>query len=145
MLDMNIALIGAPGTGKTTFMQKALGLADTTPPTQCHRKWTIENIPYMVRFVELKIDDVHVKPGNVIEWPKAADDAAPPRIDGAITMYDVTVKESLAGVPEMMSQCSRGAWKRRVANAVCRHTGQGTHPLRSCRQQMRPAPRASRS
>ncbi|KAH3910147.1 hypothetical protein HBI56_223230 [Parastagonospora nodorum] len=103
MLDMNIAVIGAPGTGKTTFMQKALGLADTTPPTQCHRKWTIDNIPYVVRFVELKIDDIHVKPGNVIEWPKAADDAAPPRIDGAITMYDVTVKESLAGVPELMS------------------------------------------
>jgi ABC-type dipeptide/oligopeptide/nickel transport system ATPase component len=123
MLDMNIAVIGAPGSGKTTFMQKAIGLPDTTLSTQCHRKWTIDNIPYVVRFVELKIDDIHVKPGNVIEWPKTANDVAVPRIDGAITIYDVTVKESLAGVPDMMSQCDHGAWKCIVANSVCRHTG----------------------
>jgi hypothetical protein len=104
MLDMNIAVIGAAAVGKTTFMQKALGLPDTTPTTQCHRKWTMDGIPYHVRLVELKIDDIHAKPGNTIEWPKTANGMAVPRVDGAITMYDVTVKESLASVPDMMSQ-----------------------------------------
>jgi hypothetical protein len=104
MLDMNIAVIGAAAVGKTTFMQKALGLPDTTPTTQCHRKWTMDGIPYHVRLVELKIDDIHAKPGNTIEWPKTANGMAVPRVDGAITVYDVTVKESLASVPDMMSQ-----------------------------------------
>jgi hypothetical protein len=103
MLDMNIAVIGAPGSGKTSFMRKALGLPETTPPTQCSRKWTIDGTPYAVRLVELKIDDVNFKAGNVIEWPKIANETAVPRIDGAVTVYDVTGKESLAGVPDMMS------------------------------------------
>jgi hypothetical protein len=104
MLDMNIAVIGAAGSGKTFFMHKALGLPETTLPHQCQRKWTMDGIPYVVRFVELRIDDIHVKPGNIIEWPKTAHGVAVPRIDGAITVYDVTVKESLAGVPDMMSE-----------------------------------------
>lgn len=102
MLDMNIAVIGADGAGKSTFVRKALGLADTTPPNQCHRKWSIDNIQHVVRLVELDIDDVQVKTGNAIEWPKTAHGAPVPRIDAAITVYDVTVKESLAGVPEML-------------------------------------------
>lgn len=106
MLDMNLAVIGTPGSGKTSFMRKALGLPDNTPSAQCHRKWTIDNTPYVVRFVELLIDDIRMKPGNVIEWPKTANDVTVPRIDGAITIYDVTVKESLAGVPDMMSAYS---------------------------------------
>jgi len=114
MLDMNIAVIGAPGSGKSSFMRKALGLPETTPPNMCHRKWTIDGTSYIVRFVELKIDDIHVKPGNVIEWPKAVQELAVPRVDGAITMYDVTVKESLAGVPDMMSQYTQVQQSRRT-------------------------------
>jgi hypothetical protein len=106
MLDMNIAVIGAPASGKSSFMRKALGLPDNTPPAMCQRKWTIDGSQYVVRFVELRIDDIHIKPGNIIEWPKTVQDVAVPRVDGAITMYDVTVKESLAGIPEMMSQCT---------------------------------------
>jgi ABC-type dipeptide/oligopeptide/nickel transport system ATPase component len=107
MLDMNIAVIGAPGSGKSSFMRKALGLPDNTPPSLCHRKWTIDGTSYIVRFVELKIDDIHVKPGNAIEWPQAVQELAVPRVDGAITIYDVTVKESLAAVPDMMSKFAR--------------------------------------
>jgi hypothetical protein len=149
MLDMNIAVIGAPGAGKTTFMRKALGLPENTPPAQCHRKWTIDGIPYAVRLVELKIDDVHPKPGNTIEWPKTAHGTAVPRIDAAITVYDVTVKESLASVPDMMSQYMQ---LRKSACLCPRSTDiprsypvQSSGPIRSCCLQMRSAPCASRS
>ncbi|KAF1916990.1 ras guanine nucleotide exchange factor domain-containing protein [Ampelomyces quisqualis] len=107
MLDMNIAVIGAPRSGKTSFMRKALGLHNATPPAHCRRKWTIDGIPYAVRLVELKIDDVHATTGNVIEWPTTANETAVPRIDGAVTIYDVTGKESLEGVPDMMSILSK--------------------------------------
>jgi len=103
MLDMNIAVIGAAGAGKSSFMRTALGLPDTTAPAMCHRKWTIEGIPYVVRFVEVTIGDIEVKTGNVIEWPPTVQELAVPRVDGAITIYDVTDKESLEKVPDMMS------------------------------------------
>jgi GTPase SAR1 family protein len=103
MLDINIVVIGAPATGKSCFIRKALGLPENTPPTLCHRKWTIEGTPYVVRFFELRFDDIHVSERGSIEWPKTIQDMVVARVDGAITMYDVTNQDSLAKVPEMLS------------------------------------------
>lgn len=104
MLDINIAVIGASGTGKSTLIRKALGLPERTPPTMCHRKWTIDGTPYVVRLYELQFDDIHAGERNTIEWPKTIHDQPFPRIDGAITMYDVTNPETLPKVPDMLSK-----------------------------------------
>ncbi|KAH7090392.1 ras guanine nucleotide exchange factor domain-containing protein [Paraphoma chrysanthemicola] len=121
MLDMNIAVIGAPSVGKSSFIRRALGLPENTSPAMCHRKWTIDGSQYVVRLVELHIDDVHIKPGNILEWPKTVHDLAVPRVDAAITMYDVTVKESLAGVPEMMNVLSKAHIPFILVAAKCDH------------------------
>ncbi|KAH8717084.1 ras guanine nucleotide exchange factor domain-containing protein [Phaeosphaeriaceae sp. PMI808] len=107
MPDMNIAVIGASGSGKSAFVRKALGLPEYTLASNCFRKWTIDGSPYVVRLLELNIDQVHVKSGNAIEWPKTVQGVAVPHVDGAVTLYDVTVKESLTGVPEMMNTLSK--------------------------------------
>lgn len=104
MHDINIAVIGARATGKSTFIRRALGLPDATPPANCSRKWTIDSVPYVVRFVEMFIEDVHVGDRNSIKWPETLRDLATPRIDAAITVYDVTSQDSLAKVPEMLSE-----------------------------------------
>lgn len=103
MQDINIAVIGAPSTGKSTFIRRALSLADTTAPSNCSRKWTIDGVPYMVRFVEVSIAHLHAGERNTVQWPETVHDVATPRIDGAVTIYDVTSQDSLAKVPEMLS------------------------------------------
>lgn len=105
MLDLNIAVIGAPGSGKSALIRKALGLPDKTASAMCHRKWTIDGTPYVVRLLEMRFDDVHAGERNTIEWPKQCHNVAIPRVDGAITMYDVTNRESLPEVPDMLSEC----------------------------------------
>jgi GTPase SAR1 family protein len=103
MQDLNLAVLGARGTGKSAFIRRALGLPDTTQPAACTRKWTIDGVPYLVRFLEMSFNDVQIGDRHRIQWPDTCHDMATPRIDAAITLYDVTAQDSLARVPEMLS------------------------------------------
>jgi hypothetical protein len=64
---------------------------------------TIDGTPYLVRFLEINFNDVHVGERSIIKWPETIHDFATPRIDAAVTLYDVTHHESLGKVPEMLS------------------------------------------
>jgi predicted kinase len=104
MQDINIAVLGASGTGKSTFIRRALKLPDNTTPAVCTRKMTIDGGYYVVRFLELCFNDISIGERSSIKWPETIDDLATPRIDGAVTIYDVTNHDSLTRVPEMLSQ-----------------------------------------
>jgi GTPase SAR1 family protein len=104
MLDINIAVIGASATGKSCFIRRALGLPENTPHTMCHRKWTLEGTPYVVRLFELQLEEIKISDRSQIEWPKTIHGMTIPRVDGAITIYDVTNQKSLANIPEILSQ-----------------------------------------
>ncbi|CBX93412.1 hypothetical protein IAQ61_009105 [Plenodomus lingam] len=107
MQDINIAIIGGPATGKSTFIRRALGLSDTTASSNCVRKWTIDGTPYMVRFLEMPMDDLHAGERNTIAWPATIHDIATPRMDAAIAIYDVTNQDSLSQVPETLNTLSK--------------------------------------
>ena len=117
MHTVNIAVIGAPGIGKSTFIRRALGLPDSTPPNHCSRKWTIDGIPYIVRFLELLLEDVHIGDRSFVKWPETIHGMPIQRMDGVVTMYDVTTQKSLLNVPEMLSECTlRGAFSNGLTN-----------------------------
>ena len=101
--DLCFAVLGARGVGKSTFIRRALGLPDSTAPAACTRKWTIDGTPYLVRFLEMSFNDVQIGENHRIRWPETTHDMSTPRIDGAITLYDVTSQDSLARVPEILS------------------------------------------
>lgn len=102
MQDINIAVLGARGTGKSSFVRRALGLPDSTASAMCSRKWSIDDTPYVVRLLEIDFNDVHIGERNTLKFPETIDDLATPRIDGAVTIYDVTKQESVKKVPEML-------------------------------------------
>jgi hypothetical protein len=104
MQDINIAVLGARGTGKTTFIRRALSLPNTGAAGMHSRKMAIDGGYYIVRFLEIGFSEIHIGPGNTLQWPETIDNYEMPRIDGAVTIYDVTDEESLANVPEMLSQ-----------------------------------------
>ncbi|KAL1606665.1 hypothetical protein SLS60_004072 [Paraconiothyrium brasiliense] len=102
MQDINVAVLGARGSGKSTFIRHALNLPNAGPGAVCTRKMTIDGGLYVVRFLEMSINDVQVRDQNFIKWPDTFEDLVTPRIDGAITIYDVTSEQSLARVPEVL-------------------------------------------
>ncbi|KAK5175027.1 uncharacterized protein LTR77_000163 [Saxophila tyrrhenica] len=101
--DINIAILGAEGVGKSTFMQKALDLDDLPGSQAAERKLSIKGEEYIVRLLELSIDDVDIdEDDNTVSWPETIEDKMMPRIDGALTLYDVKDQGSLEYVPEML-------------------------------------------
>ena len=64
---------------------------------------TIDGGYYIVRFLEMTLNEVQLGDQNAIRWPQISEDLGTPRIDGAVTIYDVTSQESLKGVPDMLS------------------------------------------
>lgn len=102
MQDINVAVLGASGAGKSTFIRRALNLPNAALGAVCTRKMTIDGGLYVVRFLEMSINDVQIRDQNCIKWPESVDGLPTPRIDGAVTLYDVTSEQSLARVPEIL-------------------------------------------
>ncbi|KAF2258752.1 ras GEF [Lojkania enalia] len=102
MQDLNIAVLGARGSGKSSFVRRALYLPNAPPSAVCTKKMQIDGGYYLVRFLEMSFSEIHIGGANTIKWPEAVDNFAAPRIDGAITIYDVTNHESLDRVPKML-------------------------------------------
>ncbi|KAF2115597.1 ras guanine nucleotide exchange factor domain-containing protein [Lophiotrema nucula] len=102
MQDMNIVVLGARGAGKSNFIRGALSLTSAGYSAIGSRKMEIDGGYYVVRLLEVSIDDVHIEPGNVIKLPETVDDYAMPRIDGAVILYDVMNFKSLEFVPNLL-------------------------------------------
>lgn len=87
-------------------MQKALGL--TSPPSTqaAERRISIEGTDYLVRMLELPVDEVDIDNDDLtVSWPETIEDKVMPKIDGALTLYDVKDQGSLESIPEMLSEC----------------------------------------
>ncbi len=67
------------------------------------RKLSIKGEDYIVRLLELPIEDVDIdEDDNTVSWPETIEDKMMPRIDGALTLYDVKDQASLEHVPGML-------------------------------------------
>lgn len=106
MQEINIGVLGAAGVGKTTFVQRILELKARPASAFSARKMAIDGVIYLVRLVEIPFDDIDIGDDEGITWPDTIDDLATPRIDGAFALYDVMNQETLAKIPEMLSQSS---------------------------------------
>ncbi|KAF2793913.1 ras GEF [Melanomma pulvis-pyrius CBS 109.77] len=121
MQDINIAVLGARGAGKSVFIRRAMNLPSAVTSAICTRKMTIDGGYYIVRFLEMSFNEIHVGERNTIKWPETMDDLATPRIDGAVTLYDVTSKESLTRVPEMLNVLSKSSLPFVLVACKCDH------------------------
>lgn len=105
MSVINVAVIGAEGVGKTTFLQKALDLPSRPRAPSAEQKILHQSTPYLVRLLEIPIGAVNVDDDDdSICWPDTIGNRMTPKIDGALTLYDVKDKSSLDQVPEVLSE-----------------------------------------
>lgn len=102
--EINIAVLGAKDVGKSTFIQRALGLSHPPYSHAAERKIPIDGRIHIVRLLELPIDDVDIDDDDVVEWPETIANKMMPKIDGTLTLYNVNDKSSLEAVPEMLSE-----------------------------------------
>lgn len=107
MSDINIAVIGSNGVGKSTLIQRALGLR--TPPTSIASslRMSVDNIVYTVSLIELDLESFDIAPERKIRWPKQINGHIVPRMDGALLLYDVMNRESILELPHALSESLR--------------------------------------
>ena len=87
-------------------MQKALDVPHSAASRAAERKISVKGSDYIVRLLEISIDDVDWDDDDgTVGWPETIDDKMLPRIDGALVLYDIVDARSLEKVPEMLSKC----------------------------------------
>ena len=103
MQDINIAVVGGRGAGKSAFIRRALDMANAPPKAVCMRTMTVDGCAHTVRLLEMTFADMRIGAERTsIQWPDAVEDTANPRIDGAIAVYDVMNRESFAPIPKTL-------------------------------------------
>jgi hypothetical protein len=102
--EINVAVLGAPKVGKSTFIQQAFDLAQMPLVSFTRRKMSLDGTIYIVRLIELGYNDLDMDDDQCICWPDTIEEQPVPAIDGAFTLYDVTNRDSLMQMPETLSK-----------------------------------------
>lgn len=99
--QVNIAIVGSVGVGKSSFIQQSLGLAAHPTSAVTSHRINIDSATFVVRMLECQLEDVIIDRDNRITWPT---DPCMPTVDAACTLYDVSNKDSYQDVPVVLSE-----------------------------------------
>lgn len=105
MESLNIAIIGSRGVGKSSFVQRVLGLSRPPISDSSSLRMVIDNRNYSVTLLELDLEHFDITADQPIRWPKQVNGHILPRVDGALILYDVTNKETTVELPRTLSTC----------------------------------------
>lgn len=116
METFNIAIIGAEGVGKSSFVQRILNL--TRPPISnaSTTRRTIDNVSHNVMLLELDLEHFELDPELPIQWPKQINGHIIPRVDAALILYDVMNKTTISQLPQTMGKLPPIQWPPNEAN-----------------------------
>lgn len=123
MESYNIAIIGAIGVGKSTFVQRILGLSRPPISTASSVRISVDSASYMITLLELDLDSFELNTPQPIQWPKQINGHIVPRVDAALVLYDVTNKDTIRELPQtlgMLNQHFPREWRLR------------SRPIRAC-------------
>jgi GTPase SAR1 family protein len=105
METINIAVIGAEGVGKSTFIQQ---LRRAPRPSSAHvttSRYDVDGTTYLVTLVELDLESIiELDPNQPVHWPKQIGGHMIPRLNGALILYDVANQGSMREVAPIMSE-----------------------------------------
>lgn len=103
MLQMNLVLVGAPNVGKSTFMQHTLDLPYLPSSFSATKKMSLDDTIYLVRLIELDVDDIAISANNDLIFPRALPDGRylPDRIHGALAVFDSSDLTTLTKYPHL--------------------------------------------
>lgn len=107
-MEINIAVIGRPGVGKSTLIQRAFSrrTLPTTVPSSI--RVTVDHVAYTVNLIELDLEAFEIPHSGRLQFPRQVDGLYTlPRIDGSMVLYDVMNMPSTEEVPQLLSMFIR--------------------------------------
>lgn len=106
MESFNIAVIGATGVGKSSFVQRVLGLSRPSMSNASTVRMVVDNVTHGITLLELDLEYFELTPTAPIQWPKQVNGHIVPRVDAALLIYDVMNKESIRDLPQTLGRPS---------------------------------------
>ncbi len=100
--QVTLAVLGAPGVGKSTFVQNSFDLRLQPESAFSVKRMSLDDVVYTVRLVEMSLDDIDRIDHDRIKWPRSLDGLEVPHVDGVLALYDVTHQESFDQIPEIL-------------------------------------------
>ena len=104
MEPINIAIIGAKGVGKSTFIQQLRRTPRPSANNVSTLRHELDGAQYLVTLVELDLEGIELDPNQPVQWPKQIGGHMMPRMDGALIMYDAVNEETTREVPPIMGE-----------------------------------------
>lgn len=101
MESVYVAAIGGKGIGKSSLIQRALALQrlPTYSVSRSQKPMVVDGTPVYLTIIEIDLGDWGIEADQPVQWPRQIEGHSIPRVDGALLMYDVMNKESLAEFP----------------------------------------------
>ncbi|KAK7429250.1 hypothetical protein QQZ08_004260 [Neonectria magnoliae] len=103
MEGFNIAVIGSTGVGKSSFVQRVLGLSRPPISNASSVRMRLDNTSHVVTLLELDLEYFELNPTQPIQWPKQINGHIVPRVDAALVLYDVMNQDSIRELPPTLS------------------------------------------
>ncbi|EAQ86607.1 hypothetical protein CHGG_07860 [Chaetomium globosum CBS 148.51] len=103
MEPINIAIIGAVGVGKSTFIQHLRRTPRPSASNITALRHELDGTSYLVTLVELDLEGIELDPNQPVHWPKQIGGHSVPRMDGALILYDAVNEGSMREVPPIMA------------------------------------------
>jgi hypothetical protein len=99
---VNLAVVGARGVGKSTFVQCALDLPQL-PSRSSAKKMSLEGTLYIVNLWELSATEISITKEQQIFWPRLdGDEQASHLVDGALLLYNATSPQSVVDIAPLL-------------------------------------------
>ncbi|KAF7562716.1 hypothetical protein G7046_g1415 [Stylonectria norvegica] len=103
MEGYNIAVIGSTGVGKSSFVQRVLGLSRPPISNASSVRMVVDNVTQIITLLELDLEYFELNPAQPIQWPKQVNGHIVPRVDAALILYDVMNQESIRELPQALA------------------------------------------
>lgn len=99
-------MVSAAEVGKSTFIKAALDLNQLPGSRAAEKRYPYEGSPYILRLLELNLDDIDTNHDGTIDWPERVEDRIMPKVDGALALYSCKEASSIKDLRDMLSELS---------------------------------------
>lgn len=121
MEAFNVAVIGAAGVGKSSFIHKALGLSRPPITNSSTVSMVVDNVTHKVTLLELELEHFELSPSAPIQWPKQINGHIVPRVDAALILYDVMNDETIRDLPQTLAALTNSGLPAILVATKCEH------------------------
>jgi hypothetical protein len=102
--QVNLAVLGARGVGKSTFIKCALDLKQFPTSRSLTKKMSLDGVIYLVRLVEIALNWIAIDDSGRLVWPRYFGEQDMPGIDGVLALFDSTDPSSVTQFPRVFSK-----------------------------------------